>query len=104
MSIFQCQECGCAENTALGWFHCRNRKNLNTEKSLGVALCSACAPTQYPNGEETKFNGKWHNRFKRTFLPKNMFFTNQDGNIEHKESGLVGNKAYEAYGQDTEYN
>ena len=45
MSLFQCEKCGCLENTALCgyWF----RK--------GKALCSKCDPNI----------GKWHGAFKR---------------------------------------
>ena len=44
MSIFQCQECGCIENTASSNF------NITYAK-----LCSACDPKI----------GKWHNIFSR---------------------------------------
>lgn len=52
----------------------------------GKLLCSACGPTHYNDGNQTKY-GKWHNQFPRTFLPKGMFFTNRVGNLEHKETG-----------------
>lgn len=65
MSLFQCPECGCAENTACcPWTYPKPR------------VCSACAP-----------NGKWHDRFPRKFLPKGEFFTNKVGNLEHRETG-----------------
>ena len=50
-----------------------------------------------------RFNGEWHRRFKRRYLPKGEFFTNDKGNIEHIKSGLVGNEAYDEYGSDSEY-
>jgi len=99
MSIFQCVECGCAENTALGWYHSRNNKRLTNPDALGEALCSSCAPTEYHNSDEcTSFNGKWHDVFGRVFLPYGEFFTNCNGNLEHKKTGLIGNKAYEKFG------
>lgn len=71
---------------------------------MGIAKCSACAPTEYPSGEKHReFNGEWHRRFKRTFLPHGEFFTNQQGNLEHSKTGLIGNQAYEVFGKDTMY-
>ncbi len=104
MSIFQCDKCGCAENTACGWYHCKDSKRLTPKEILGMKLCSACAPQFYANGvEPTEFNGEWHNQFKRTFLPHGEFKTNREGNIEHISSGLVGGIAYATYGSDTPY-
>tara|TARA_B100001057_G_scaffold463613_1_gene517879 strand:+ start:97489 stop:97860 length:372 start_codon:yes stop_codon:yes gene_type:complete len=104
MSIFQCQVCGCAENTACGWFHTRFNERLNKPEDLGIAKCSACGPQTYPSGDDNKnFNGEWHGRFKRRFLPHGEFFTNEQGNIEHVHSGLIGNEAYEVYGADVMY-
>ncbi len=104
MSIFQCDECGCAENTATGWYHCRNMERLTATDKLGLALCSVCAPLEFPSGEKIEgFNGQWHGHFKQTFLPHGEFFTNQVGNLEHKKTGLVGDKAYKAFGSDKPY-
>lgn len=47
MSIFKCEKCGCAENTAL----CRY--NFRGDDS---ALCSECDP---------KGNKRWHNCFPK---------------------------------------
>ena len=103
MSIYQCDDCGCAENTACGWFHSRNSKTLNKPEDVGKKLCSACATTEWPSGDAKKdFDGTWHNKFKRTFLPHGEFFTNQQGNLQHTESGLIGGEAYSKYGSDTE--
>ena len=104
MSIYQCDKCGCAENTSLGAYHSRNSKNVTPVKFLGMKLCSACAPRFFAGGSENmRFNGEWHGRFKRRYLPKGEFFTNDKGNIEHIKSGLAGNEAYAEYGSDSEY-
>jgi hypothetical protein len=103
VGIFQCCKCGCAENTACGWYNSRNSKRLTTEEDRGKPFCSACAPQEFPSGQPTKFNGKWHNIFKRTFLPLGEFKKNLDGNLEHIETGLVGNEAYAKFGRDTPY-
>jgi len=105
MAIFQCQRCGCAENTGTGWFHSAHR---NEKWFDGYAkdekVCSACAPTHYKDGSPVKkFNGEWHGSFKRTFLPHDMFFTNDHGTVEHIETGIMGNGAYEYYGRAEEY-
>jgi len=64
MSLYQCEECGAVENTALGAYWFRDKK-----------LCSECD------------TGKWHNSFPKVIIPKGMFFTNKQGNLEHKETG-----------------
>lgn len=64
MSLYQCEKCGCRENTATGCYWGRT-----------VKLCSFC-------GE-----GAWHGKFKRKFLPKGQFHTNRDGNLQHTASG-----------------
>lgn len=91
MSMFQCQHCGCAENTALSGQGCDNFATrfycwTGLEDRKGLKLCSACAPTHYSDGTTTKF-GKWHDRFPRHYLPKGMFKTNRQGNLEHVENG-----------------
>ena len=74
MSLYQCENCGCCENTALSnywWEHVHNK---------GPALCSAC----------TKDGNKpagWHGCFERVFLPKGVFRTNRVGNLAHVETG-----------------
>lgn len=91
MSLFQCENCGCCENTALSsqgfallsecfdWSYAPERE--------GLRLCSACGPTRYCDGTITESDGKWHGLFPRVFLPKGEFFTNAVGNLEHKETG-----------------
>ena len=91
MSLYQCDHCGCCENTALGpywgaeqhpeWFDW-----TGIEDRRGKVLCSACGPERYSKGEPTKY-GQWHRQFDRVFLPKGAFKTNQRGNLEHIETG-----------------
>ena len=98
MSLFQCEVCGCCENTACAaqgfkgfmercfdWSYAPERQ--------GKLLCSACGPTHYRDGKPTEF-GKWHGEFKRTFLPLGMFETNRRGNFAHKETGEEGYSSY----------
>lgn len=104
MSIFQCDECGCADNTATGWYNSKNSKRICPVEILGKALCCVCAPTKYKSGELIKkFNNTWHNKFKRHFLPMNSFFINSVGNLEHIDTGLVGNELYDKFGKDESY-
>lgn len=91
MSLFQCQHCGCAENTALAGQGCQgyiedayNWEGI--EDRRGKMLCSACAPTKYASNTPTRY-GKWHGQFPRYFLPMGMFKTNKEGNLEHVENG-----------------
>ena len=90
MSLFQCENCGCCENTACSaqGFKMMNRlfNWEGIEDREGKLICSACGPTQYRDGKATEF-GEWHNRFPRTFLPMGMFKKNSVGNLEHIETG-----------------
>lgn len=87
MSLFQCEHCGCCENTALsgqgcGGFTVKWYDWTGIEDRKGKKLCSACGPTKYKDGTPTEF-GEWHGQFPRTFLPMGMFFTNREGNLAH---------------------
>lgn len=80
MSLFQCYECGCRENTAT----CNFWSNMDGQDGRwrGVVskpwmLCSACDPKI----------GEWHGEFERAFLPKGEFRTNAQGNLEHIATG-----------------
>lgn len=98
MSLFQCENCGCCENTALssqgfnGFFEKLYDWSYSPERK-GMKLCSACGPVKYSDGEKTEY-GIWHRRFARTYLPKGMFFTNRVGNLEHKETGSEDFRIY----------
>lgn len=99
MSLFQCDNCGCVENTALAsqGFKAEYIQKIfdwsDIPERKGMLLCSDCGPTQYRDGKETEF-GKWHNKFDRTFLPKGMFKTNREGNLEHRETGNTNYQEY----------
>lgn len=89
MSLFQCEHCGCCENTALSFQgFCRpdNFDWSGIKERFGKRLCSACGPAKYAGGEETGC-GKWHGQFARVFLPMGMFRTAKNGNLEHVENG-----------------
>lgn len=91
MSLFQCQHCGCCENTALSsqgflplgeyfdWSYAPDRE--------GLLLCSVCGPVAYRDGTPTEYGGQWHGRFPRVFLPLGQFRTASNGNLEHIETG-----------------
>lgn len=83
MSLFQCEECGCCENTALCDYHWRKVKGL-------PLLCSAC-----DKASEIGDPGEWHGKFERVFLPKGMFVTNREGNLAHKETGDTDFRKYQ---------
>lgn len=91
MSLFQCGNCGCCENTALSGQGCDGYAEqfydwTGLEDRKGKKLCSACGPTRFSDGEATRF-GKWHGQFERVFLPGGMFQTARNGNLEHIHSG-----------------
>lgn len=98
MSLFQCQHCGCAENTALAGQGCSGYSEefydwSGIEDRKGKKLCSACAPTKYAGGTPTRF-GSWHGQFPRYFLELGTFKTNKEGNLEHI---LTGDTDYRKY-------
>ena len=66
------------------------------EDKRGMRLCSACGPTHYIDGNPTGY-GKWHGRFAQTFLPKGMFKTARNGNLEHIETGEQDYYKYEVH-------
>lgn len=86
MSLFQCQHCGCKENTALasqgcdGWI-AELFDWTGIEDRKGKKLCSACAPSKFRDGTGTGL-GQWHHHFEREFLPMGEYRTNQVGNLE----------------------
>lgn len=91
MSLFQCEHCGCCENTALAsqgfqmfadsydWTAIEDRK--------GKRLCSACGPPHYADDSGATGGGLWHGEFPRVFLPLGKFKTASNGNLEHVETG-----------------
>jgi hypothetical protein len=98
MSLFQCDNCGCVDNTATSaqaypkvyqdffdWTDMPERRDMK--------LCHACGPLKYSDGTPTG-HGVWHNRFKRTFLPKGKFRTAKNGNLE---CIATGEQAYFKY-------
>ena len=97
MSLFQCQVCGCVENTALSfqgfqgveeWFDW-----TGIEERRGKLVCSACGPSRSAEGDETGY-GKWHGQFERRYLPLGQFKTASDGNLEHIATGSQNYKDY----------
>jgi hypothetical protein len=82
VSIYQCEKCGCAENTACGHYHCRDWQEW-PEEYRGKKLCSACGPPQYSDGTPTRL-GKWHGRFERTYYPLGSMETDGNGNLREK--------------------
>lgn len=91
MSLFQCENCGCIENTAVS---CQGVKGFaekffnwdGIEDRKGKLLCSECAPTKNSDMTPTEF-GKWHGRFTKKYLPFGEWETSRDGNLKHKITG-----------------
>ena len=98
MSLFQCQRCGCVENTALSRQGCNGYAErffdwTGRELSKGLKLCSACAPDKMVDGAASKL-GTWHGEFKRVYLPMGEFETNEVGNLRHKVTGDCDYRKY----------
>lgn len=73
MSLYQCEQCGAMENTALGSYWGEERK-----------LCSECGPDR-----------KWHGQFSKVLLPMGQFVTDRKGNLAHKDTGDTDVRKYE---------
>lgn len=90
MSLFQCEVCGCCENTALASQGFKFMRDLfdwsYAPEREGKRLCSACGPVKYSDGKPTG-KGVWHGKFPRVYLPVDMFSTNNKGNLAHTETG-----------------
>lgn len=101
MSLFQCEECGCCENTALAAQGFKSMAKLfdwgYAPEREGKILCSVCGPVKYSDGTGTKF-GQWHGVFGRVFLPKGEFHTNNRGNLEHTASGSTDFQSFACEG------
>lgn len=98
MSLFQCQNCGCVENTATSHqgfvlVDCYDWTGIEDRK--GKQLCSACGPGRFTDGQTFKYMGKWHDKFRRIFLPMGMFHTNRRGNLAHVKTGEEDYLKYE---------
>ena len=107
MSLFQCENCGCCENTALSsqgfrpmveyfdWSKMPERK--------GMLLCSACGPDTYEDHTSTGRKG-WHGKFDRVYLPMGQFRTNDRGNLEHIATGSEDFRKFELESRGEEAN
>lgn len=98
MSLFQCENCGCCENTALSFQGFRGIESsfdwTGIEHLRGKKICSACGPSKYRDGTPAE-TGVWHGQFDRVFLPMGMFTTNKVGNLAHKDTGDENYRDYE---------
>lgn len=63
MGLFLCENCGCVENTALGFYWSNSVIDWPPEFK-GKRLCSECGPTHYPDGTSTRW-GQWHGKFPK---------------------------------------
>lgn len=90
MSLFQCEHCGCCENTALAsqgfQMFADHYDWAGIEDRRGKRLCSACGPSKYTDGNKAQ-GGRWHNEFPRVYLSLGKFKTGRNGNLEHIETG-----------------
>ncbi len=97
MSLFQCEICGCVENTACAMQGFRmmaeNFDWAGIEERKGKLCCSVCGPTKFADGEPTEF-GAWHNQFDRKFLPIGKFKTDNFGNLRHVDTGSTDYNKY----------
>lgn len=97
VSSFQCEVCGCVDNTAYGlygttiqrrsydWSYAPERKDLN--------VCSACGPCRFVSGttavkirNDVNCRGSWHGFWSRSFLPLGNYTTNHEGSLVNKET------------------
>ncbi len=102
MSLFQCENCGCVENTACAdqGFTLSDCYDWSYDESLkGKKVCRACGPKNREGGGKMTCDlwgdyGVWHNEFDRIFLPLGQFKTASNGNLEHVETGCQDFRKY----------
>lgn len=94
MSLFQCDECGCVDNSACGGTYHTKNTDLWAEEDRGKELCVVCSPKKFVDGSENKGAGIWHNHFDRAFLEKGKWKTNREGNLEHIKTGETDFRKY----------
>lgn len=91
MSLFQCENCGCRENTACasqGFAMMTNLFDWSYAPELkGKQLCSVCGPEFHKDGTRSRKGQGWHNLFDQIFFPIGTMRTNSSGNLEHIETG-----------------
>ena len=80
MPIFQCQKCGCVENTALSGYWLRDMKVMRAKREgqiveKGPALCTACDPEI----------GEWHGQFLQGAATSFGYQLGADGFLYGKE-------------------
>ena len=74
MAMFQCAECGCTEDFALGWLHGNEPiKDFTTPEMVGKRVCSACAPAKWSSEVPIDGYGSWHAQFPRVYYPHGKF-------------------------------
>lgn len=92
MPVFQCEKCGCVDNTATSnQMHAgpfaKYYDWTGREEDKGKKLCKVCGPTKHSDGDPVKGAGKWHNYFDRQFLPLGEWETDPNtGNLRHKKT------------------
>lgn len=93
MSLYQCEQCGCVENTAVGFYH-GSDMDIYPPEVRGKKLCSVCGPTHFASGEPIlRYNegpafGQWHGKFNRVFFTLGSLYTNENGNVARKRDGV----------------
>lgn len=92
MPMFRCDTCGCLDNSAYGLFHSRNDP-IWPEEQRGKKLCSECAPSRYPSGNPTKYQGWRDTEPKRSavgwFVTEDEFAWESVGDIP-KHLRIIG--------------
>lgn len=88
MSLFQCENCGVRENTALSNQGCQRSRMYDwggKEGLKGKLLCSMCGPVKFRDGGKTGF-GEWHGAFEKKFYALGTMKTDDQGNLVPKSN------------------
>lgn len=98
MSLFQCEICGCIENTALslqgvGTVMSDSFDWTGVEERKGKMLCSEHIQKKFKDGNTSGF-GVWHGQFEQRYLPLGKFVRSSDGSLQHKDTGDTEIKKY----------
>jgi hypothetical protein len=86
MSLFQCEQCGAVENSALGHYHSVGSGRYKDKVKDAMKLCSECMPVEFNDGSINKKGGKWHGRFPKRIYPLGSLYTDKEGNVRDKNT------------------
>ncbi|MFT5849338.1 MAG: hypothetical protein ACI9H6_000143 [Patiriisocius sp.] len=83
MPLIVCDLCNAIDNTSFAIYWERNEDCFDDPDLKGKALCSACSPSTYSDGEPTRCKGLWSGRFTKVIATEEHMKTEDLRNFVH---------------------